>query len=220
MAAKTSPVRLRLLATLGALLLGAAGCEDAGTAPGTLRFGQIGEIRLHLATPLVFGKGELQQSLTWNSAGPWQLTEAILYRKEFGDDNTSKSTLPPEVLAGSYAVWITQVNDIQSLQLFIPELDQQLDEPCGIVQTKATLVIRDAVVGEERHWTRCVDGNMSTLVTANAGPDDAAGRVAQAAVLIRDYIFPAGFTSTFHGSFRSRHLPAATTHRSRSTRRS
>src|SRR5687767_11303291 len=94
--------RVRSLATAGALLLGAAACDDGGTLPVTLRFGQIGEVRLHVSTPLV-GSGELQQSLTWNSAGPWQLTEAILYRTEFGDDNTSRSTAPPEVLAGNYA---------------------------------------------------------------------------------------------------------------------
>jgi hypothetical protein len=192
-----------------ALLSGVAGCEDIG-APGTLRFGQIGEVRLHLSTPLgPLGEGELQQTLTWNSLGPWQLTEAILYRREFGDDNTLRSTQPPELLATNYAVWITQVNDIPSLELFIPELDPKLDLECGVATTnptKATLTIFDDALGEERSWSRCVEGNgLSTLVTSGAGPDPAASRIANAALILRDYVFPNGFQSSFHGS-----LPFAT----------
>jgi hypothetical protein len=201
MVAKRASARLSLLAPACALALSAAGCEDVG-APGTLRFGQIGEVRLHLSTPLgARGEGELQQSLTWNSLGPWQLTEAILYRREFGDDNTSRSTQLPDVLAGNYAVWITQVNDIESLRLFTPELDPSLNEPCGLAHTKATLSIRDDVRLEEVHWTRCVEGSLGNLVTNDAGPDAAASRVANAALLMRDYLFPGGFQSGFHGSF-------------------
>jgi hypothetical protein len=200
---------VRSLATAGALLLCATACDDGGTPPGTLRFGQIGEVRLHLSTPLgLEGKGELQQSLTWNSAGPWQLTEAILYRTEFGDDNTTRSTAPAEVLAGNYAVWITQVNDIESLRLFVPELDPGLDAQCTGDFSTVTLSIRDASLGEERRWERCAKGSLSSLVTADAGPDAAAGRVANAAVLMRDFVFPGGFTSTFAGSY-----PFATLHR-------
>jgi hypothetical protein len=209
--------KLSLMTVACGLLLSATGCEDIG-APGTLRFGQIGEVRLHLSTPLgAQGEGELQQSLTWNSLGPWQLTEAILYRTEFGDDNASRSTQLPEVLAGSYAVWITQVNDIESLRLFIPDLEPLLDVECsvattGAATTKVTLSIRDDLRGEERRWSRCVEGNLSTLVPAGAAPDAGAGRVANAAVLLREYIFPNGFQSSFQGSF-----PFATLTRSEDT---
>lgn len=142
----------------------------------------------------------MQQTLSWNSLGPWQLTESILYRREFGDDNTARNAQLPEVLAGSYAVWITQVNDIQSLQLFTPELDPQLDPQCGVALTKVTLTIRDDIQSEERRWSRCAEGSLGTLVTRGAGPDPAASRVANAALLMRDYVFPGGFQSSFHGS--------------------
>jgi hypothetical protein len=186
------------IAVLAALV---SACGEGGTEPGSLRFGQLGEVRLHIATPLLLGQGELQQSLTWNSSGPWQLTEAIAYRGEPGDTNTFVSVMNPEVLAGSYAVWITQINDIQSLRLFIPDLDQTLDPDCGPSRSRVTLRIRDAVLSQEARWARCVEGGLSNLATGGAGPDPAAGRVANAALLLRDYTLPATFLSSFHGSY-------------------
>jgi hypothetical protein len=201
-----TPARISLhLALAGALALSAACGDGGGTQPGTLRFGQIGEIRLHLNLPLLQGDGELQQSLTWNSSGPWQLTETISYRGALGDENTLRSFAPPEVLASEYAIWITQVNDIQTLFLFDPDvLDPSLSEECGLTRTRITLLIRDDALGEQRQWIRCVEGGLGSLVTAGAGPDAGAARVANAALLLRDYVFPplrGGFTSSFHGSF-------------------
>ena len=198
----------RILPLLAATALFASGCtDDGGTQIGTLRFGQIGEIRLHLTTPLasplLVGQGELQQALTWNSSGPWQLTETISYQGRVGDDNTVRSLAPAEVLASDYAIWITQVNDLASLNLFDPaQVDPALIPVCGPTRTKITLLIRDTAIGEDRQWTRCGDGTLGSLVTAGAGPDAGAARIANAAVLMREYVFPppAGFTSSFHGS--------------------
>jgi hypothetical protein len=192
-----------LTLALACAVLAAGGCEDdAGTQPGTLRFGQIGEIRLHLASA-VSGGGELQQSLTWNSTGPWQLTETISYNGRLGDENTIRSVAPPEVLASDYAIWITQVNDLQTLSLFDPVLvDPTLSPPCGIA-SRLTLLIRDTAKNEERQWIRCVEGTLGSLVTTRAGPDIGAARVANAALLMREYIFPppTGFASSYLGSY-------------------
>jgi hypothetical protein len=182
----------------------AAGCNDeGGTQPGTLRFGQIGEIRLHLTSPLPSG-GELQQSLTWNSTGPWQLTETISYNGRLGDEKTVRSTAPPELLASDYAIWITQVNDLQTLNLFDPVLvDPSLVPACSQARTKLTLLIRDTAKNEDRQWLRCVDGSLGTLITTGAGPDLGAARVANAALLVREYVFPppGGFSSIYSGSY-------------------
>lgn len=199
------PRRTRFPLALPAALALLAGCgDDGGTPPGTLRFGQIGEVRLHLTSPIQLGEGELQQSLTWNSAGPWQLTETISYKGRLGDENTIRSAAPPEVLASEYAIWIAQVNDVATLHLFDPlRVDPGLAPECGPARTRVVLLVRDDVLDEQRQWTRCAEGGLGTLVTAGAGPDVGAARVANAALLMRDYVFPqpGGFTSSFHGSF-------------------
>jgi hypothetical protein len=177
-----------------------AACAETTTEPGSLRFGQIGEVRLNIATPLLLGEGELQQSLTWNSAGPWQLTEEISYRGKMGDTVTTKSTINPERLAGSYAVWITQVNETQGLRLFTPELDATLNPQCGFL-TRVTLRIRDAVQDEEARWLRCAEGTLTSLDPSTAWPDPAAARVASAALLLREYTLPHTFSSAFASSY-------------------
>ena len=190
---------------LAAAAFAAGGCEDDGvTQLENLRFGQIGEIRLHLTSPLLVGRGELQQALTWNSTGPWQLSETISYQGRLGDENTLRSAAPPEVLASDYAIWITQVNDLQTLNLFDAQLvNPGLTPECGATRTKIQLLIRDTARGEDRQWTRCVEGTLGSLVTEGAGPDVGAGRVANAALLAREYLFPRprGFTSSYHGSY-------------------
>jgi hypothetical protein len=209
-------VRRKLPALLAVAILLAAGCgDDGGTQPpGTLRFGQIGEVRLHLTSPLL-GQGELQQALTWSSSGAWQLTETISYQGRLGDENTIRSLAPPEVLASDYAIWITQVNDLETLNLFDAHIvDPSLAPECGAAWTKIQLLIRDTALGEDRQWTRCVEGNLASLVTEGAWPGVGAARVANAALLMREYVFPPprGFTSTFHGS-----LPFATAARGEDT---
>jgi hypothetical protein len=200
------PLLAPLLATLALI---ASGCEeDTGTPPGTLRFGQIGEIRLHLTSALASSSlslpGELQQALTWNSTGPWQLTETISYNGRLGDENTQRSLTPAEVLALDYAIWITQVNDLQTLSLFDPDLVAPGGNPeCGRAATKLTLMIRDTALGQDKQWVRCVEGTLATLTPQGAFPGIGAARVANAALLMREYVFPPplGFSSSYHGSF-------------------
>lgn len=186
---------------LAAALLAAGSCSDSGTAPGSLRFGQIGEVRLHLAQPLDLGKGELQQSLTWNSSGPWRFTEVISYGGVEGDTDMRVSQVNPEQLARQYAQWISEVNDHPAVRLFIPELDRSLDEPCRAGQSRITLRIRDDSRNEEMTWIRCVQGSFGTLSTRDAGPDAQAARVAAAALFLRGPTVGEGFQSTYHASF-------------------
>ena len=43
-----------------------AACDGgSGPDPASLRFGQVGEIRVTLAVPLAVDRGELQQTLIW-----------------------------------------------------------------------------------------------------------------------------------------------------------
>jgi len=199
--------RLRSLVSLGtvAVALGAAACGgDGGTQPGSLRFGQIGEVRLHLSTPLLAAQGEegeLQQSLTWNSSGPWQLTEAISYKRNGEFQQGGQVTRPQSINAGYYASWITLINDPGALNLFIAELDRTLEPDCGLGRTRIQLRIKDAVLDEERRWVRCVEGSLSQFGPGGAGPDTWASRVAQSAMILRDFAFPAAFLSAYHASF-------------------
>lgn len=184
-----------------AALLAPAACSDSPTPPGTLRFGQIGEVRVQIAVPLgATGQGELQQTLTWNSAGPWQITESISYNGLVGDVSTVASTTNPEVLSGIYAQWITQVHEVQSLRLFIDALDPTLEPECREPRSRVTLLIRDATRNEEIRWIRCANGSLSTMTPVGAGPDVSAGRVLAAAQLVREYTLGDGFLSVYHGS--------------------
>lgn len=196
-----------------ALVLLAAGCSDDGPAgPEGLRFGQIGEVRLELKVPLRFGEGELSQALVWNSAGPYILRESISYQGVVGDESETRVTDNSERLAGDYATWIAQVNELPALTLFTPELDPDLDPTCGIGRSRIVLEIHDAVRGETSRWTRCVAGSLGDLDRTGAGPDPQAARVAQAVELLRDRVFGLQegeeFVSTYRGS-----LPFATVDR-------
>lgn len=197
------------MATAALLGLALAACGGEGpVGPGTQRFGQVGRIRVEAATPLQLGAGELDQTLTWNSAGPWELTESISYRGLPGDDDSRESGRIPDVLAGSYATWIAQINDVPSLSLFIDALEPDgqsppvvcVDPQRFVFRTRLTVTIRDAARGEEMAWTRCVTGRLESLTTSGAGPDDAAARVAAAAILARDYALGDGFQSAYAGS--------------------
>jgi hypothetical protein len=194
----------RRLALLAVILLSVA-CGDAGPAgPDALRFGQIGRIRVDLAAPLGLGQGQIHQVLTWESTGPWELREAISYAGFPGDEDVRRSGQLPEVLAGSYATWIAQVNDLRSLSLFVEELEADGSTPsdleCGANRSRVVLTIRDSARGEEMSWTRCVMGRLETLTESGAGPDAAAGRVAAAAILAREYALRGTFQSAYAGS--------------------
>jgi len=178
-----------------------AGCTDDGPAGlGSLRFGQIGEVDLLLEAPLLLGAGELRQRLRWSSEGPFLLTEEISYRGELGDRTEIERFENPEVLAGSYAQWIVQVNEVDALDLFIDGLDPALDPSCGQGRTRITLRITDDPRGESISWTRCVLGSLATLQPGGAGPEPAAARVAAAALLLREQALGSRFTSTYDAS--------------------
>lgn len=172
---------------LGLILSAAAGCGDGGvTDPSALRFGQIGEVRFQLRVPLQVDQGELIQELTWSSTGPWKLREAISYRGVMGDDHLIENRLNPDLLAGTYAGWITQVNDDDRIRLFTEGLDPNLDPDCGVNRTRMTLAIRDEARGRVLSWIRCTTGSLTSLTPTGAGPDPGASRVATAIALARD----------------------------------
>jgi hypothetical protein len=187
---------------LGILLL--VGCGDNGATPppGSLRFGQIGEVRVSVAAPILFGKGggELQQILTWGSSGAWVLREQISYRGLVGDENLRRSVGDPRAYASAYASLITQLNEGPGLELFIPDLTQGLPGVCPQGWTHVTFSIWDQAREKEATWTRCTQGTLATIQTSEAGPDLHAGRVIQAAILVRDFTQGNQFASTYVGS--------------------
>jgi hypothetical protein len=196
MHATRSLVRLGALASLA--LLGVSACEGGGIGPGTTRFGQVGEVRVHLTSALgVGGVGSLEQIVTWESSGPWKLIERISYLDQFGDENTLQPRLDVDTYAAAYASFITQVNESEGLKLFVPELDPNLDPGCGVGRTEIRVVVVDDTRKEQRSWARCVNGSLGTLQTPGAGPDAAAGRVAQAAILVREFTVGTDFRSPF-----------------------
>ena len=207
----TTTGRIRVSALALALALGvlAGGCED-GVAPdpGTLRFGQVGEMRLLLETPLAFGVGMLRQELEWRDDGVWSLLESVFYDGVEGDSDQVLLAGNLEVSAGLYAQWIVHVNETAALDLFVPELDPFLDPECPDLRSRVTLTIRDRGRGEEISWTRCTVGSLGVLTPVGAGPDPAAARVVSAAGLVRDNTVGQDFESTYAGT-----IPFATIER-------
>lgn len=183
-----------------AALLG-VGCDDGGSSPpGSLRFGQVGTVRMVLVTPLAFGAGALRQEILWESNGAWQLLEAVSYEGEVGDTELLRLQGNQEVAAGIYAEWINQVNTVPGLTLFVEELDPFLDPTCTDLQSRLSLTIRDEVRNEEASWTRCTPGPLRLITPVGSGPDPAASRVASAGLLLRDYTVGNAFVSAFAGT--------------------
>ena len=173
-------------------------CGDDGSGPpGTLRFGQVGEVRVALQVPLAFkeGRGELWQIIAWNSGGLWQLEESISYRGLPGDQTRTRKEGDP----GSYGFLIAQLHEAP-LDLFDPELTPVLPGGCPSGATEVTLTVRDDLQDEEITWIRCSEGNLATLKTSGAGPDQDALRVIQAAILVRDFTEGRNFISAYSGS--------------------
>lgn len=191
--------RIRILLLAWLVLLG--GCNGGtGLDVDTLRFGQLGEIRIQLIQPLQLGVGELQQILTWSSSGPWRLAERISYLGILGDEQVRVSKGDPDLLAAAYAQIITQLNETTGLQLFIDELDPLLDPPCGLTGTRLILRIRDEARNEEITWIRCTVGDFKNISPVGAGPDPQASRVVQAALLVKAVTLGDGFVSEYEGS--------------------
>ncbi len=168
---------------LGALagLLGLAGlsCGDGPIDPGALRFGQVGEVRVSVAVPLQYGQGWLQQVLSWQSDGSWALREAISYGERVGDESLKRNPGVPLQYADGYATLISEVNESR---LRILDLDRSLAPQCGLAASRVTFLIRDDVREEERSWTRCANGMLTTLQTENSGPDEHASRIVHAGI--------------------------------------
>ncbi len=161
-----------------AALLGLAACDN-GVEPGALRFGQVGEVRVRVEVPLQHGIGGVQQVLSWTSDGAWLLREAISYGERMGDETVKPNPGVPLQYADAYATLISELNESQS-QVFV--VDENLDPSCGLVASRITLSIRDDGRGEEKTWTRCGFGMLTTLRTQNAGPDEHASRIVEAAI--------------------------------------
>ncbi|NNF27386.1 MAG: hypothetical protein HKN73_09220 [Gemmatimonadetes bacterium] len=200
------------------------GCGGDGTTqPGSLRFGQVGEIRVTVVQPLIVvssglqtnqasAQGELQQVFTWSSSGAWQLRESVSYLGVVGDEDLAQSPSNPAFYQGAYAALITQLNDNAATKLFVEGLDPNLDPDCfgdGIEsRSKVIVQMDDQTTGARMRWTRCADGTLGELSPGGAGPDADASRVIQAAVLARDFGLGDQWQSKYIGT-----LPFATLER-------
>ena len=139
-------------------------CADDGTQPDDLRFGQIGRVLIEVRAPLGTGVGELQQTLSWRSDGPWESAERISYRGSLGDETVARSRDDPGTLARSYASWITLINDDTPVSLFLgADLHPGLDPTCGQTQSRVTVRIVDGQRADSSSWTRCASGSLGIL---------------------------------------------------------
>jgi hypothetical protein len=176
-------------------------CQEDPLPPvDSFRFGQVGEVRVTVVEPLLFGVGSVQQVLTWNSQGPWTLYEQIDYRGELGDDASLRNRGDDVAYAAAYAALIATVNDNENLSLFIPELDPSLNPDCGVDESTVTFRIRDDLRGEEISWSRCDHGPLGGLTPVGSGPDAEAARVILAAILARDLSLSPSWVSDFQSS--------------------
>ncbi len=191
---------IKLSVSLTTACLVILACSDGVSLPTVTRFGQVGDVRIRIVTPLQGGVGELQQALTWSSTGSWQLFEQIAYQRRVGDQQFRQSPGVPARFAAAYATFITQMNETAALRLFDDSLDPTLNPDCGVGASRITVTIRDEARGEEASWARCVFGSLVSLRTEGAGPDPQAGRVAQAAILLRDFTLGESFESAYRGS--------------------
>lgn len=201
MAGGGRPPTLRRWVVAALLVVVATGCDGDSAGPdGSLRFGQVGSARIVLTTPLALGDGALRQEISWESDGTWQLRETVSYQGQEGDSDLRRIRGNVEVSAGIYAEWINQVNEVPGLRLFVEELDPFLDPVCTDLQSRLSLTIVDHGRGEERSWTRCTPGPLIAITPVGSGPDPAAGRVANAALLLRDYTVGSSFVSAYAGT--------------------
>jgi hypothetical protein len=165
-----------------------------------VRFGQLGEVKVTVVAPLLFreGTGELQQILTWGSSGAWVLREIISYRGLVGDETVRRNEGDPVAYASWYASLITQLNEKSGVELF--SIFPEPAETCQPGRTRVTVTIWDELREQEISWLRCADGTLGSIQTSEAGPDLEAGRVVQAAILVRDFTQGEDFTSSYLGS--------------------
>lgn len=189
------PVRV---ASLLLVLLPACSSDGAILLP-TLRYGQVGEVRAEVSTPLGFPGGSLDQTLVWRSDGQWQMTETISYLDRPGGQSVLGPRGSAAPYAASYASFITQVNDVPGLRLFVPELSTGLLPQCGTA-SRVALSIQDSPRRETTSWVRCGVGAFATLRPEGSGPDPDASRVISAVAAMRDLTAGDGYRSPYLGS--------------------
>jgi hypothetical protein len=199
-ARRRGPPWLQYGATMALVFSAASSCVDSTpTAPNNIRFGQEGEIRIQLVKPLpgtTSLQGELQQVLTWNSEGPWQLFESVSYRGQLGDETLVRGTGN----AASYAQLIVQVNETTGLKLLSGGLDPDVDPVCEGADGRISILIRDNLRDQEMRWVRCTGETLENLSEAVAGPDPAAARLITAARRSRDLTLSDDWRSAYSGS--------------------
>lgn len=195
---------------LGGWILSACG-DDTGTPPpDTVRFGRFGEVTVAIRHPLIIDErqGELQQILTWGSSGAWVLREVISYRGLVGDESLRMNEGNPVAFASGYETLVALLHTEDSgVELFSIPSGEPLT--CEDGETTVTITIWDEIREEEQAWLRCAGGTLAGLQTSEAGPDLVAGRVVQAAILVRDFTQGDDFASLYVGS-----LPFGTLDRS------
>ncbi|MCY4573065.1 MAG: hypothetical protein OXF01_09710 [Gemmatimonadetes bacterium] len=180
---------------------------------GPLRFGQSGEIRVTVESPLYLGAGSLQQVITWRSDGAWRVFEEIGYRGTVGEEHLEPNPGLPFEYASLYASLIQKLNDDEGFRLIrFPALDEVRDPECRSGMSRVTVRMYDEADREERQWTRCAEGSLANLTTRGSGPDVAASRVIQAAIFVRNSTVGSDFVSRYAGS-----LPFATLERGTET---
>jgi len=182
------------------VILSGACDENGGLQPPPLRFGQVGQVRIQVITPLGVGQGELEQSLVWRSGGSWQLDETIRYRGLEGDRTRKSSGADASSFASAYATFIAQVNEASGLRLFLPELDPTLQPACGIASSTVAVEIQDEPRRESVRWVRCGNGALSVLTPQGSGPDVNASRVVAAAITAHTSTQGSGYRSPYLGS--------------------
>lgn len=193
------------------LAVAVSACEENGVEPPTLRFGQSGQLVVEVVTPQSFlpqiavgelpqiAMGDLRQTLTWRSTGAWRLSESIGYRGVVGSETTTRH--PGDALAFErYSTTVTQIHGATGLDLFIEDLDPNLNPQCKDDEARVTLRIQDEIRGEERSWTRCAEGPLGLLNPAGSGPDIHASRVIQVSRLMHDRTLGDSATSVYDKS--------------------
>lgn len=185
---------------VGAVLFAASCGRSDPLLPPTLRFGQVGELRFELLTPLGAPQGFIRQRLVWRSTGAWQLDEEVIYRGLIGSRERSRPSGDPSVFAASYASLIAQVNETPGLRLFDPRIEPIADLDCGPAGTRIRLEIEDTSRREVQVWERCASGPLTALRPDGAGPDAAAARIVQVAGAARDLTVGPDYRSPFFGT--------------------
>lgn len=185
-------------------LLALPACSNGSTSPDSFRFGQDGDVRVVVETPIWAeggARGKLEQSLEWRSTGQWSLLERIAYRDESGDSTVRNSDGDPAIYASAYASLITLVNESEGVKLFVEGLDPGVDPECGSTRSRVAVRIRDPGRGRSIEWIRCAAGSLAELNPADAGPPETrAARVIQAARLAREFVLGSDFRSAYVGT--------------------